>query len=291
MTTTATSPSGDDAAGRLVVCPTPIGNLEDVTLRVLSTLARADVVACEDTRHTRVLLDRHGISAPLVSFHEHNERARTGELLARVQAGELVALASDAGMPLVSDPGFALVRACIAAGVAVEVLPGPSAPLTAVVASGLPVERWCFVGFLPRARGELRALTGGAADTLVAFESPRRLAATLEALAGEQPGRQAAVCRELTKLHEEVRRGTVAELAAHYRERPPRGEIVLVIGPAAPGTAGQAEMSEAVDALRELVQAGAKPRAAAGVLARLTGVGANALYRELTAAGGRGARR
>lgn len=284
MTTTATS------AGRLVVCPTPIGNLEDVTLRVLSTLARANVVACEDTRHTRLLLDRHGISVPLVSFHEHNERARTRELLARVGAGELVALVSDAGMPLVSDPGFALVRACIAAGLPLEVLPGPSAPLTALVASGLPVERWCFVGFLPRARRELRALTGGAGETLVAFESPRRLAATLEALAAEEPGRQAAVCRELTKLHEEVRRGTVAELAAHYRAQPPRGEIVLVLDAAATQRVGEARRREAVVAVDELVAAGAKPRAAAAVVARLTGWAANALYRELMADGG-GARR
>ena len=136
------------------MCATPIGNLEDVTLRVLATLREADVVACEDTRHTRVLLERHGIAAKLVSYHEHNERARAAELVERMRAGAVVALVSDAGMPLISDPGFPLVRACIEAGLPVEVLPGPSAALTALVASGLPAERWRFVGFLPRKRAE-----------------------------------------------------------------------------------------------------------------------------------------
>ena len=174
-------------AGRLVVCPTPIGNLEDVTLRVLAALAHADVVACEDTRRSARLLARHGIDARLVSYHEHNERARARELLARIEHGEVVALVSDAGMPLISDPGHELLRACLAAGVAVEVLPGPSAVETALVASGLPAERFRFVGFLPRARAEREALLAGAADTLVAFESPRRLLATLEQLAALDP--------------------------------------------------------------------------------------------------------
>ncbi len=148
--------------GRLVVCPTPIGNLEDVTLRVLAALRDADLVACEDTRHTRVLLDRHGISARLLSFHEHNEHARARRSSSTASGeGAVVALVSDAGTPLVSDPGFALVRGCLAAGLALEVLPGPSAVLTALVASGLPAERWRFVGFLPRARGELQSLLGG----------------------------------------------------------------------------------------------------------------------------------
>jgi 16S rRNA (cytidine1402-2'-O)-methyltransferase len=268
--------------GGLVVCPTPIGNLEDVTLRVLAVLGRADVVACEDTRHTRVLLDRHGIRARLVSFHEHNERARVRELVDRIRAGGLVALVSDAGMPLLSDPGFALVSACLAAELPVEVLPGPSAILTALVASGLPAERWLFVGFLPRRRAELERLLGGAPDTLVAFESPRRLAATLRVLAALQPERAVAVCRELTKLHEEVRRGSPAELAAHYSERPPRGELVLVLGPAPPHLARR---EEALGALRDLVGAGARARPAAAAVARLTGMRANELYRELMSDG------
>ncbi|MEA2200057.1 MAG: rRNA (cytidine1402-2-O)-methyltransferase [Solirubrobacteraceae bacterium] len=270
------------AVGRLVVCPTPIGNLDDVTLRVLSTLRQADLIACEDTRHTRVLLDRHAIRARLVSFHEHNERARAQELVGRMREGALVALVSDAGTPLVSDPGFALVRASIAAEIPLEVLPGPSAALTALVASGLPVDRWRFVGFLPRARRELESLLADAAETLVAFESPRRLAASLGALAARDPERPVAVCRELTKLHEEVRRGSAAELAEHYREHPARGEVVLVCGAAAPGTPRR---EEALTALRELVEAGAKPRPAAAAIGRLTGLAANELYRELTGRG------
>jgi 16S rRNA (cytidine1402-2'-O)-methyltransferase len=268
--------------GRLVVCPTPIGNLEDVTLRVLATLAEAELVACEDTRHTRVLLERHGIRARLVSVHEHNERARAEELVSRIAEGAVVALVSDAGTPLVSDPGFALVRACIAAGLALEVLPGPSAAVTALVASGLPGERWRFVGFLPRARGELEELLASTSETLVAFESPRRLAATLALLAGRDPEREVAVCRELTKLHEEVRRGGAAQLAAHYRENPPRGEVVLVCGAAPPG---QVSRERALNAVRELIDAGAKRRPAAAAVAGLTGIAANELYRELMRAG------
>ena len=145
-------------SGRLVVCPTPIGNLEDITLRVLSALREADVVACEDTRRTRVLLDRYGVKARLVSYHEHNEKSRAAELVGRMRDGAVVALVSDAGMPLVSDPGYVLVRACVAAGLPVEVLPGPSAAITALVASGLPADEWHFHGFLPRKKGELREL-------------------------------------------------------------------------------------------------------------------------------------
>jgi 16S rRNA (cytidine1402-2'-O)-methyltransferase len=266
------------AVGRLLVCPTPIGNLEDVTLRVLGALRDADVVACEDTRHTRVLLDRHGIRTPLLSVREQNERQRAAELARRVAAGEVVALVSDAGTPLVSDPGFAVVRACLAEGLPVEVLPGPSAVVTALVASGLPAERWRFVGFLPRRRRELEDLLLDAPETLVAFESPRRLASTLELLAEHEPERPAAICRELTKLHEEVRRGALSELAEHYRENPARGEVALVLGAAG---GGGREVSEALSALREIVAAGARARPAAGAVARLTGLGANELYREL----------
>jgi 16S rRNA (cytidine1402-2'-O)-methyltransferase len=265
--------------GRLIVCPTPIGNLADVTLRVLEELGRADVIACEDTRHSRVLLDRHGIGGSLLSLHEHNESSRARELCERIGGGETVALVSDAGMPLISDPGYELVRACLEQDLPVEVLPGPSAPVTALVASGLPASRWCFTGFLPRRVGELRALLEGATQTLVAFESPRRLTASLALLAEIDPGRPAAVCRELTKLHEEVARGTAAELAERFAQTPPRGEIVLVIGP---GGAGEVEREPALRALRELVAAGARPRPAASAIAKLTGVAANELYRELT---------
>ncbi len=276
--------------GCLLVCPTPIGNLQDVTLRVLAALAEADVVACEDTRHTKVLLDRHGIVASLQSLHEHNERARAGELVGRIRAGATVVLVSDAGTPLVSDPGFALVRACHAAGLRVEVLPGPSAVTTALVASGLPAERWRFVGFLPRKRAELEGLLAHAAETLVAFESPRRLVATLSVLAARDPERPVAVCRELTKLHEEVRRGTAAELASHYGAGrspvgAPRGEVVLVVGAAGSDPAHQAPREEALQALRDLVAAGAKARPAAATVGKLTGMSANELYRELMSRG------
>jgi 16S rRNA (cytidine1402-2'-O)-methyltransferase len=266
------------AAGRLVVCPTPIGNLEDITLRVLSALREADVVACEDTRRTRVLLDRYGVKAKTVSYHEHNEASRSSELVERMRSGETVALVSDAGMPLVSDPGFVLVQACVAAGVGVEVLPGPSAALAALVVSGLPAQTWSFAGFLPRKKGELETLLRGARETLVAFESPRRVGAAMAVLAGVDPSRPVAVCRELTKVHEEVVRGTAAELAERYASEEPRGEVVVVIG-AAPE--GETDLGPALDALVRLVDAGAKARPAAGVVAELTGAGANALYRAL----------
>jgi 16S rRNA (cytidine1402-2'-O)-methyltransferase len=265
-------------SGRLVVCPTPIGNLEDVTLRVLAALRDADIVACEDTRRTRVLLDRYGVRAHLVSYHEHNESERAAELVQRMRDGAVVALVSDAGMPLVSDPGYVLVTGCVAAGLAVEVLPGASAAIAALVASALPADRWRFVGFLPRKRGDLVEVFGSP-ETLVAFESPRRVAASLRVLAELDPERPVAVCRELTKVHEEVVRGTSAELAARYGDEPPRGEVVLVVGPA-PAVAG--DLGPALAALRRLVDAGAKPRPAAGVVAELTDVSANALYRALT---------
>jgi 16S rRNA (cytidine1402-2'-O)-methyltransferase len=266
------------SAGRLVVCPTPIGNLEDVTLRVLAALREADLVACEDTRRTRVLLERYGVQATLVSYHEHNERERTPELVERMVGGAVVALVSDAGMPLVSDPGYVLVAGCIAAGLEVEVLPGPSAAIAALVASGLPAERWRFAGFLPRKRAGLDALFA-AGETLVAFESPRRVAASLAALAEVDGERPVAVCRELTKLHEEVVRGSAASLAERYADAPPRGEVVLVIGAAPPREGAD---PRAVDAVARLVEAGARARPAASVVAELTGGSANDLYRAVT---------
>jgi 16S rRNA (cytidine1402-2'-O)-methyltransferase len=261
--------------GRLIVCPTPIGNLEDVTLRVLSALRDADVIACEDTRRTRVLLERYGVQATLVSYHEHNERERTGELVARMRDGAVVALVSDAGMPLVSDPGYVLVQGCVAAGLEVEVLPGPSAALAALVASALPSDAWRFAGFLPRKRSALLEVLASP-DTVVAFESPKRVGASLAVLASVDPERRVAVCRELTKLHEEVVRGTAEELAARYSEAAPRGEVVLVIGGAPPR---EGVDPAAVDAVRRLIEAGARARPAASVVADLTGAPANALYR------------
>jgi 16S rRNA (cytidine1402-2'-O)-methyltransferase len=226
-----------------------------------------------------VLLERYGVAAKLVSYHEHNERARAPQLVERMQRGDVVALVSDAGMPVVSDPGFVLVRACVAAGLAVEVLPGPSAALSALVASALPADTWRFVGYLPRKRGELQALLR-VPETIVAFESPNRVAASLQALAAVDAERPVAVCRELTKVHEEIVRGSAGELAARYAEQPPRGEVVLVLG-GAPAT--EPELAPALQALRALVDAGAKPRLASSVVASLTGVKANVLYRALMA--------
>ena len=264
--------------GRLVVCPTPIGNLDDVTLRVLAVLREADVVACEDTRRTRVLLDRHGVRArSLVAYHEHNEASAARSLLARLRSGDSVALVTDAGMPSVSDPGYVLVRAALDADVPVEVLPGASALTVAVVASGLPPDRWRFVGFLPRRAAELASVFASA-ETVVAFESPRRLRATLSALAELDAERPVAVCRELTKIHEEVVRGSASSLAEHFAAAEPRGEITLVIGAAA---AEDTDLASAVDALRALVEAGARTRPAARVVAELTGVPANRLYEAL----------
>jgi len=268
------------AGARLIVCPTPIGNLEDITLRALAALREADVVACEDTRRTRTLLDRYGVDAKLLSYHEHNEDARAAELVERMQDGATVALVSDAGMPLVSDPGYVLVRACIGAGLPVEVLPGPSAAIAALVASGLGADHWRFEGFLPRKRGPLERVLGTPGSTLVAFESPKRVAKTLGVLAEIDSERQVAVCRELTKLHEEIVRGGAGELAERYAGEQLRGEVVLVIAATAVDAEGPDEA--ALDAVRKLVDAGARPRAAAGVVAELTGASANALYRALT---------
>ncbi len=262
----------------LAVCATPIGNLEDVTLRVLEELRSADVVLCEDTRHTRGLLERHGIRARLLSYHEHNEAKRTVELLPRLVAGERVALVSDAGMPGISDPGGKLVAAALEVGVAVQVLPGPSAVETALVASGLLGERYQFLGFLPRGEQALGALweeLGGWPHPAVAFESPQRLPRTLRSLASAAPERLVAVCRELTKHFEEVVRGNATELAARFTEAP-RGEITLVIGAADPGAA---DPIGAAAAVAELVAAGVARRQAADVIARLTGVRKNELYR------------
>jgi 16S rRNA (cytidine1402-2'-O)-methyltransferase len=220
---------------------TPIGNLRDVTLRALEVLAAADLIACEDTRVTRKLLDHYGIATPVTSYHDHNAAQARPKLIARLAAGAAVALVSDAGTPLVSDPGFKLVRAAHEAGHPVTALPGPSATLAALAVAGLPTDRFFFEGFLPAKAGQRQARIVELAHipaTLVLFESGPRLAAALGELAQQMGAREAAVCRELTKLYEEVRRGKLAALADHYAHADtPRGEIVLVIGPpAAPAT-------------------------------------------------------
>jgi 16S rRNA (cytidine1402-2'-O)-methyltransferase len=264
----------------LAVCATPIGNLGDVTLRVLEELREADAVLCEDTRRTQILLERHDIRARrLVSVHRHNEARRVEELLPQLVAGERHALVSDAGLPGVNDPGGRLVAAALAAGVEVTVLPGPSAVETALVASGLGGAGYRFLGYLPRREGELDTLWSKARSwpyAAVAFESPRRLPRSLARLAGIDPERPVAVCRELTKRFEEVVRGTAADVAARFPE-PPKGEVTLVLGPGAAYEGG--DMDAAVEAVRLLVDAGAARRVAADVVAELAGTPRNELYR------------
>lgn len=267
--------------GKLTVCPTPIGNLDDLTPRVRRALADADLVACEDTRRAGRLYERLEIRPPrLVSNYEGNEPERAVQIAQQIERGAKVALITDAGMPAISDPGYRLIRTCIDRDVEVEVLPGPSAVPTALVASGLPPDRWRFEGYLPRRAGELERVLRSA-ETVIAFESPRRLPDSLAALAALAPDRPAAICRELSKLHEEVARGTLAELARRFRADV-RGEIVVVIGPARGARTRDPDVTVAVDALRRLVQAGARPRAAASVVAALTGTRANDLYQALT---------
>ncbi len=218
---------------------TPIGNLRDITLRAVDALKDADVIACEDTRHTAKLLHAHGISTSMTPYHDHNADRARPILLERMRRGAVVALVSDAGTPLVADPGFKLVRACLADGIDVTAAPGPSAVLAALILSGLPTDRFLFAGFLPSRsvgrRKTLRELNDVKA-TLVLFESPQRIAAALADLAEILGPRDAAVVREMTKMHEEVRRGTLADLAATFAgEAAPKGEIVIIVGPPAAG--------------------------------------------------------
>lgn len=218
----------------LVLVPTPIGNLEDITLRALRVLKEADLVACEDTRTSGVLLDHYGIATPRTSYHDHNERQKAPHLVERMQAGATVALVTDAGSPGISDPGFYLVRECLRAGVPVEALPGPTAFVPALALSGLPSERFVFEGFLPPKKGRQTRLAALAEEerTVVLYESPHRLVKTLGQLAGHVgEGRPVAVARELTKRFEEVVRGPLGEVRAAFEAQPKvRGELVVVIG-------------------------------------------------------------
>ena len=216
----------------LYVVATPIGNLGDITLRALEVLRGVDLVAAEDTRHSGILLKHYKIDKPFVSYHEHNEAMRTAQLIERIAAGENVALITDAGMPGFSDPGVRLIRECIKRELPFTIIPGPSSILTALLGSGFSMEKFCFRGFLPiksgRRERELRAATERE-ETTIFFESPYRLTKTLKACIDIMPDRELCVARELTKKFEEFRRGTAAQLHAHYEARPPKGEIVLLI--------------------------------------------------------------
>lgn len=221
------------AKGRLVLVPTPLGNLDDITLRAISVLKSADILAAEDTRKTGRLLVHLGLKVPMMSYHEHNEVQRSARIADLLAEGRTVALVTDAGMPGLSDPGYRAVQAALEGDFAVEVLPGPSAILPALIGSGLPCDRFCFEGYLPRKDGARRRAFAALADeerTTIWFESPHRLVKSLLALADSLPNRPAVVARELTKIHEEFRRGLPADLAAHYGDRPPKGEIVLLVG-------------------------------------------------------------
>ena len=262
-------------AGRLQVVATPIGNMGDVSTRVRQALESAAAVAAEDTRHTGMLLQALGITRPLLSLHAHNETQRVPEIVARLAAGETIALVSDAGTPLLSDPGYELVRAAADAGIDVEAIPGPSAITTALAVAGLPVNRFCFEGFLPAKERERRAFLAELADeprTLVFFEAPHRIAATLADLAAELGNeRRAAVARELTKAHETIYRGTLAELAekAVNEDNFRRGEITIVVAGAARAATGvdTALLRRAIDLLSKELS----PSRAAAIAAQLTG--------------------
>ena len=263
-------------SGKLILCATPIGNLEDITQRALRVLASADVVACEDTRRTRKLLNHFSISARnLVSYRESNERRSTPELVQRIKRGETVVLVSDAGMPGISDPGYRLVRGCIDAGLSIEVVPGPTASVAALVLSGLPPGRFVFEGFLPRRSGDRRRRAAELAEetrTLVVYESPHRLEASIADLAEVLGDRPAALVRELTKMHEEVRRGSLTDILQSIRDSPPRGEIVLVIGGATHGAGDEASGEELARAARELMDSGVDRAEALTRVAREAGV-------------------
>ena len=286
----------DPAAGSkpkpgLYIAATPIGNLADITLRALDVLRRADVVACEDTRVTARLLGRHGIDTPRISYHEHNADRALPKILARLIAGECVVLVSDAGTPLISDPGYRLVRAALEAGHAVIPLPGPSAITAGLVAAGVPTDRFYYGGFLPpksAARRRAIAAISGLPATLVFFESPRRLAGLLADLADILGSRQACVARELTKLYEDLRRGNLADLSEYYARAPaPRGEVTVIIGPPDKSDRAVTADSEIDDLLREALKHQSPSRAAADIAA-LTGTDRRRIYRRAVALRGDG---
>ena len=268
--------------GRLYLVATPIGNLEDITYRAVRVLGEVDVIACEDTRQTRKLLDRYGISKPTISYHEHNEAPRAAELAERLRAGATVALVSDAGMPLVSDPGYRLVRAAIEAGIPVEPVPGPSAALAALAASGLPAAAFHFAGFLPAKSGQrtraLQALREESA-TLVFYEAPHRVLEALEAIAQVLGPRPVVAARELTKVHEEFLRGTAVEVRAQLAARGSvKGEFTLLVGKA---VAPAPDNTPAGEAVEELVRAGAARMDAIKQVARRRGLSKREIYEQV----------
>lgn len=280
-------PAPDERTGCLYLVATPIGNLEDITLRALRILKEADQIACEDTRHTQKLLNHYGIAKPLVSYHEHNEMTRAPELVLAMERGAQIALVSDAGMPLVSDPGYRLVTLALRHRLAVVPVPGPSALLAALSASGLPNEEFLFAGFLPARSGERkRALERLRIEdrTMIFYEAPHRIEETLAAALEVLGDRPACLAREVTKMHEEFRRGTLSELAASLAERPARGEITLLIGPVpAEERAAQRDSSQSLaERVDELIrQAKLDRKEALKLAAKERGLSKRAAYSEL----------
>jgi 16S rRNA (cytidine1402-2'-O)-methyltransferase len=276
-------------SARLVLAATPIGDVRDASPRLLEALRSAPVVAAEDTRRLRGLCDRLGIATTgrVVSYHEHNEATRTADLLAELTAGQDVLLVTDAGMPSVSDPGYRLVTEAVRHGIRVTCVPGPSAVLMALAVSGLPVDRFCFEGFLPRKAGEReRAVAALAAEprTMVFFEAPHRLAAMLQALGkGLGADRPAAVCRELTKTYEEVRRGGLAELA-EWASGGVRGEVTVVVSGAVPTTAGDVDLAAAVRGIQQRVTDGERLKDVCREVSATTGLSTKQLYDAVLAA-------
>ncbi|HEX2069291.1 MAG TPA: 16S rRNA (cytidine(1402)-2'-O)-methyltransferase [Actinomycetota bacterium] len=273
----------DGVAGTLFLVGTPIGNLEDLTERARRVLGSVDLIAAEDTRRTGRLLQHLGIKATMVSFFEGNEQKRMPELIEALREGSMVAVVSDAGMPALSDPGYRLVAACVEVGIPVDVAPGPSAAVAALVISGLPTDRFVFEGFLPRSgRRRAERLDSLALEprTILLFESPRRVAALLEDLLKSLGDRRVALVRELTKQHQEVLRGGLNEILDEAKTRELRGEVVLVVEGSSEETAGGDE-SEAVAMAAEMVARGERKREAARRAGRLTGVPANRIYARL----------
>lgn len=272
--------------GTLYLVATPIGNLADITHRAVQVLNDVDLIACEDTRHTRKLLQHYGITTKTISYHEHNEQQRAAELVARLKQGSKIAVVSDAGTPSISDPGFRLVRAAIENGVAVVPVPGPSALISALIAAGLPTDEFFFAGFLParasarRTRlAELNAVPG----TLIFYEAPHRLASALQDACEILGEREAVVARELTKLHEEIRRGRLCELAQHYANEQPRGEIVVLIDRKVIAGAERAKESSVAALVEQFEQQGLDHRAALKKAARELGLSRAEAYRKLIA--------
>lgn len=269
--------------GTLYVCPTPIGNLGDITLRVLEVLRVADVIAAEDTRHSRKLLEHFGIKTPLTSYHQHNEKGKALELVHRLQGGDVIALISDAGMPGISDPGQEVIRLCLSEHVPVDVLPGPNAGLTALVLSGLPNEHFIFHGFLPSTKSARKREIKGYVKlpfTQIFYEGPHRLVDTLTDLLEVCGDREAVVVRELTKLHQTAHRGTLESLKAEFQAIPPRGEICILLAPyeEAPAQGGPEEWQKEVE---EGIRQGLQSKEAMKCVAQKYGITKREVYQAM----------